>query len=104
MKAVSSGESVSAFESETKSDETTTAQETRWQQTRVGNGVIAATGRNPDSVSPGVEHAIHCGKMGYFASVCCSGNQGKERASRIRVNTIKQHEHIDSEELRLCDK
>ena len=58
--------------------------------------VIAAAGTMPDSARGRTCNT--CGNMGHFASVCCSGKQGKERASRTRVKTIEQHEDIDSEE------
>ena len=98
MKEVSGGESVSAFESETKARRQQHKKQDHNKPEEESNkpcgncrcrhepGQCFARGRACNT----------CSKMGHFASVCRIGKLRKE--SRKRVKTIEQHEDIDSEE------
>ena len=65
MKGVSGGESVSAFESEKRRNQTNLV-------------VIADASTNPDSVSPGAEHVIHAARWGISLLCVAVANWGKK--------------------------
>ena len=100
MKEVSGGESVSAFESETKTRRLQHKKQDRNKPEEESNKPCANCGRRhePGQCFARGRTCNTCGKMGHFASVCRSGKLGKERVSRTRVKTIEQHEDIDFED------
>lgn len=100
MKEVSGGESVSAFESETKARRRQHKKQDRNKPEEESNKPCGNCGRRhePGQCFARGRACNTCGKMGHFASVCRSGKLRKERVSRTRVKTIEQHEDIDSEE------
>ena len=100
MKEVSGGESVSAFESETKERRRQYKKQDRNKPEEESNKPCGNCGRRhePGQCFARGRACNTWGKMGHFASVCRSGKLRKERVSRTRVKTIEQHEDIDSEE------
>ena len=98
MKEVSGGESVSAFESETKARRQQHKKQDCNKPEEESNKPCGNCGRRhePGQCFARGRACNTCSKMGHFASVCRIGKLRKE--GRTRVKTIEQHEDIDSEE------
>jgi len=94
MKEVSGGESVSAFESETKARRRQHKKQDRNKPEEESDKPCGNCGcrHEPGQCCARGRACNTCGKMGHFASVCRSGKLRKERVSRTRVKTIEQHE------------
>ena len=103
MKELSGGESVSAFESETKTRRRRHKKQDRNKPEEESNKACGNCGWGRRHASGQCftrgRTCNTCGKMGHFASVCRSGKLGKERVRRTRVKTIEQHEDIDCDEI-----